>query len=221
VNGLRNLPRPVLLALPALGGIVVIALGWFLLVSPQGQRAASLRTQAASVRQQVSDELAQAAAAKTAAGAPTIRVADVYKLDKAMPSIEGMPDLLLQLNQLAEASGVDLASISPAAPTAGTTYSTLPVTLSVTGDFYSVTDLLYRLRNQVSVRNGALVATGRIFSVGSVSMTPVGKKVTANITLDTYIYAPVPATTTPSGTSTTQTDTTTTTSSGPSAAGTP
>ncbi len=70
-----------------------------------------------------------------------------------MPSILDMPDLLLELDQTASAAGVSLTSIAPTAPaTDPAGYSTVKVALNATGNFYSLTDLLYRLRNLVYVR---------------------------------------------------------------------
>ncbi|MHB8471146.1 MAG: type IV pilus inner membrane component PilO [Gaiellaceae bacterium] len=222
MSRLRSLPQPVLLALPVAAGAVVLVLGMLVLVSPQGGKAAALRAQAAAVQQQAADEIAQAAAARSATGAPRIKVADVYKLVKAMPSTADIPDVLLQLNQLAEQSGVSLESIAPGAASPLGAYSSLPLSLSAQGDFYSVTDFLYRLRNLVSVRAGALAATGRIYTIGSVSLSPSGKLVTASIALQTYVYGGTTTAVTAAPTGTTATTTTTTPgASGPSAAGAP
>ena len=224
-----------LIALVALGGLLIVGAGWMLLLAPKQKEIASLRQQTAAARQQIADDLSRAAVARNATGAPTIKVADIYKLTTAMPSITDMPDLLLELDQAAKAAGVTLQSIAPGPITASSTgvgYSTIPITVAAGGNFYTITDLLYRLRNFVYVRSGALEANGRIFSVSNVSLTPNGRAVTAQITLDTYVYGTAtPATpglpTQTTGTSTTGTSTTTTTaatpppasSSGPSAAG--
>jgi hypothetical protein len=60
----------------------------------------------------------------------------------------------------------------------------------VKGDFYSLTDLLYRLRSLVAVRDGALDVSGRLFSVKSVGFTPEGQgtSLSANIQLSTYTF---------------------------------
>jgi Tfp pilus assembly protein PilO len=225
----KPLPKAAVPALIGVGGLLVLVVGWMLLVSPQKKKIADLKQQAASVQQQIQDSLAQAAAAKSVASAPKIKVADAYKLAKAMPSIADMPDVLLELDQTARDAGVALTTISPSQPSPSATggYETLQISVAATGTFYSITDLLYRLRNLVWVRNGALEANGRLFSVNNLSLAPAagGKSVTASLTLTTYIYggtpaapaAPaVPAATT---TSTDTTATTTTPSSGPSAAG--
>ena len=224
-------PKWMPVALVVAGAGVVLLAGWMLVLSPKQKTISGLHAQTAAVEQQISADLNRAATARSSTGAPTIRVADIYKLQTAMPSTTDMPDLLLELDQTAKAAGVQLQSIAPgaaAASTPGVSYETVPVTLAATGNFYSLTDLLYRLRNLVYVRAGALEANGRIFTINGVTLSPSGKVVTANITLDTYVYGatPTPAAALPTaapGSTTAATTTTATTtpspSPGPSAAG--
>jgi Tfp pilus assembly protein PilO len=219
-------------------GIAVAALlvgvgGWKFVVSPQNTKAASLRDQAAGIRQQVAQNLAAAAAARNpvAAQSQPVRVADLYKLAKAMPSDADVPDLLIELSRVTKEAGVTVTTLSPSATTAGSTGgpATIPISLNVTGDFYSVTDLLYRLRNLVWVRNGALEASGRLFSIDSVNLSPTqGHSITASISLHAFVYGGAATSTTPATPPATTTDTTVTTtttsdtsSGGPSAAGAP
>lgn len=222
----KAVPKNAVLGLIVAAGLIVFAAGWMLAVRPLGHQAATLRAEKAFVYRQIADSVAQRAPA-TATSAPKIRVADVYKLATAMPSILDMPDLLLELQQTAQAAGVQLLSISPtpAAAAAGTSgYTTEKLTLSVAGDFYGLTDLLYRLRNLVYVRGGALHANGRLFSVQNMTLSPAGTAaknlLNANIDVDTYVYgAAAAATPAPAATTTTTSTTTTTTTSGPTAAG--
>ena len=189
-----SLPKPAQFALVGVGAALVLLLGWMVLLGPKQKQVSNINAQTAAVNQQIADDLTRASTARGADNAPTLKVADVYKLTTAMPSILDMPDLLLELDQTASAAGVTLDSMSPGQPTTASTsgYSTLDVDLNVTGNFYSLTDLLYRLRNLVYVRSGALQANGRIFSVTSVNLTPADNVVTAAITLTTYVYGSVP-----------------------------
>jgi Tfp pilus assembly protein PilO len=220
-----NLKKNGLVVVVGVCGVLALALGWVVLLGPKQKTIADLRQQTAAVRQQISDDLARAATARSATGAPAIKTADIYKLETAMPSIVDMPDLLLELDQTAKAAGVSLQSITPSALTdSGTGYSIEHIIMSVDGNFYTVTDLLYRLRNFVYVRSGTLQANGRIFSVDNLTLSPNGKVITAQITLDTYVYGsaaapPAPGIpVAPTGT-TTSTTTTTPAASGPTAAG--
>lgn len=211
----------------AVSGVLVLALGWLVLLGPKQKQVGDLKQQTAAVRQQIADDLSRAATARSATGAPTIKTADIYKLETAMPSITDMPDLLLELDQTAQSAGVKLQSIQPSAPAEGASgYSTVHITLSADGNFYTLTDLLYRLRTLVYVRSGSLEANGRIFSIDTVNLSPTsGTQMLATITLDTYVYgAPLTSggtsltatSTTPAATGTT---TTSSASSGPTAAG--
>lgn len=227
----KPLPKAAVIGGIVAAGLVVLLLGWMVVISPAHKKAAKLEKDTAAVQTQITQQLAAVAAAKSAAvnPAPTIKVADVYKLSKAMPSSADVPDILLQLSQVAQDSGVQLQSISPAGTQldAATGQTQLMYSLAIEGDFYTVTDLLYRLRNLVSVRGGALNASGRVWTVDNVSFAPAGRQLTVNLSLHTYVYgtpavvAPVP-TAAPTDTST---DTTTTTQStdsgGPSASGAP
>jgi Tfp pilus assembly protein PilO len=220
-----KLPKQAQFALVGVGALLVLLMGWMLLLSPKQKEIANLNSQTSAVRQQIADDLTRAATARSASTVPTIKVADVYKLTTAMPSITDMPDLLLELDQTAKSAGVSLDAISPGAPAPTTDgYSTIDITVSATGNFYSLTDLIYRLRNLVYVRSGALQANGRIFTIDRISLTPGDGSIGAQLTLTTYVYGPTAASSsaapgaTTSTTSTT-TATTTTPPTGPSAAG--
>lgn len=205
------------------GAILVVALaGWFLLVRPQGAKVADLKRQATDVEQRIQAYHQQVAAARSA---PKIEVADVYRLAKAMPSKTDMPDLVLELSQLARDTGIRFDSISPQAATAVGSYQVLPITVTFNGNFYNLSDFLYRLRSLVSVHAGRLDATGRLFAVDTLTFneSPLRfPQIQATLVIDAFVYgagAPVPtAIPTPTETTTSTTATTTTTESAPSGA---
>jgi len=225
VNLNLNLQKNGLAVLVAVGAVAVVALGWLVLIGPKQKQIGDLKQQTAAARQQIADDLARAATARGATGAPQIKTADIYRLQTAMPSAVDMPDLLLELDTTAKAAGVNLESISPSAlADSGNGYATERVSLTADGNFYTLTDLLYRLRNMVYARGGVLESNGRIFSVDSVTISPNGNKLSANITLETYVYGALPgatsSSTVPGATSTTDTTTSSTPSSpAPSTAG--
>ena len=204
------------------GDLLLLVFGWFLLIGPQRSTAASIKRAANAAEAQAalaSAEISASTTPITQPKQPAIKTAYLYKLSKAMPMTTDMPNLLLELNQVVQQSGVQLSSISPSPPDLT---GTSAITLSVTGDFYSLTDLLYRLRTLVSVHNGALDVSGRLFSIQSVGLTPTGtnRQLTASISLSAYTFGSTPAVPasipiTPTDTSTT--DTTSTTTSSPSA----
>lgn len=203
------------------GGVLLFGLAaWFLVVHPQSGKVASLKKQSVDVQEKIDAYHQQVAAARTA---PKIEVADVYRLAKAMPSKTDMPDLVLELSQLARDTGISFDSISPQPVAAVGSYSVLPISVTFNGNFYNLADFLYRLRSLVTVHAGRLDATGRLFSVDTLAFNQGEKKfpqIQATLVIDAFVYAaapaPVPAATPPPAASTTTTTTTTTTGETPS-----
>lgn len=171
------------------GGVLLVGLlGWFLLVRPQGAKIKSLRAQQAEVQRKIDDRRQQTAAAR---GTPTIHVADVYRLAKAMPDKVDMPDLLLELSQLARDSGIEFDSITPAAAASLTGYQVVPITVTFNGNFFNLSDFLYRLRTLVDVQNAELDATGRLFNVDTISFsegTSGFPSIQASLVIDAFVY---------------------------------
>ena len=213
---IKGLSQNALIAI-VVGGVLIFGLAtWFLLVRPQGGKAANLKEQAASVQQKIDAYRQQAAAARSA---PKIQVADVYRLAKAMPNKTDMPDVVLELSQLARDTGIRFDSISPQPLAPIGSYSVLPITVTFNGNFYNLADFLYRLRSLVTVHAGRLDATGRLFSVDTLMFNEGEAKfpqIQATLVIDAFVYAvaaaPAPTATPPaSTTTTTTTDATTTT----------
>jgi len=213
-----KLPRRGAVFLIIGGDLLLLLLGWMLLVSPQRHTATSIARATQAVEAQILEahRLVQQPPAPTAAPKqPEIRTAALYQLAKAMPATTDMPDVLLELDQVARAAGVTVNSITPGGISPGNGFGVLPINLTFSGDFYSLTDLLYRLRALVTVRHGALDASGRLFAVDTVGLNGGGSQLNASVTVDTFVYgaaySTTPAVPTPPSTETTGTDTTTTT----------
>jgi type IV pilus assembly protein PilO len=197
------------------GAVLVFGLaGWFLLVRPQGAKVTDLKAQATEVQSKIDAYRQQVAAARAV---PKIEVADVYRLAKAMPDRTDMPDLVLELSQLARDTGIRFDSITPQQPAPIGSYSVMPISVLFQGNFYNIADFLYRLRSLVSVHAGRLDATGRLFSVDTLTFNESTLKfpqIQATLTIDAFVYGsgvPVPVPTTPTTTTTTTTPAATTT----------
>jgi Tfp pilus assembly protein PilO len=200
---LAALDVKVKLGLVALGLIVLAFAGHTFVVAPQGAESAKLQAQ---IDAQQTLTFKAEALARTGLHPPTIQVADLFRLARAMPDREDMPGIILTLSQVARSSGITLSSIAPSAPVADPAqpaYMTQTIALSVSGDFYSLSDFLYRLRSLVAVHHGKLQADGRLFNVENVTLAAgVGSfpQMTASLSIEAFVYvAPVaaPATTAP------------------------
>lgn len=185
---MSKLPTPAKLGLLAAATLLALVAGWLLLIGPKRSETKKLAGEIAETRQAIAS--AQGASA-TPSPAPTIRVADLFKMSRAMPNTADVPGLLLQLSRVAAETGVNFESITPHDPVPGTGYQQISVDLVFEGRFYDLSDFLFRLRNFVSVHNGVLHATGRLFSVDSISFdqgTLHFPQVKAALTVSAYLY---------------------------------
>jgi type II secretory pathway pseudopilin PulG len=187
----RGLSQPVVITLIVVGFLLVGAGGWFTLIRPQHTKASDLDTQIADTNSAIDAARALTLEAKKGA---QIRVADLYRLTKAMPDQVDMAGILLELNQVAEDSGITFEQITPSAtatPISG--YLAIPITVEFQGNFYDLSDFLYRLRNLVDVRHGTLDATGRLFAIDEVDFAeapppPGFPQISAHLVIDAFVY---------------------------------
>lgn len=214
--------------------VLVAVIGYFALISPKRSTASSLKNQTAAVQAQIAAN--RSTAFKQAL--PAVRAATIFSLTQAMPSKLDTPDVILQLNGLAQDSGISFDQIQPGASSSASAqaipgatvtpdpFAAEPIQVKFTGSFYNLLAFLQRLRNLVRVQNGNLFTAGRLYDVTNVSFAEGGAgwpQVQATLTIDAFVpqapvAAAVPTTAGATSTSTTTTSTTTTTSNPTSAA---
>src|SRR2546423_8745270 len=134
-----------------------------------------------------------------------------------MPDSNDMAGVLLALSQEAQDTGITFDSITPQASVPQVGYQVLPVQLVFQGNFYNLSDLLFRLRNLVTVRNQELQSSGRLFNVDTIAFAeaPSGfPEIQATLTIDAFVYGNsavgAPLSTTPGATGSTDTTSTST-----------
>ena len=188
-------PRALLIVV--IGGVLVYGLVfWFVLVSPKRAEASALKTEVAALEITVTNARI-AATPRSNEDTKPIAVADIFRLAKAMPSTPDMAGILLELDRIAEETGIEFQSVMPAASVLVGDYQTVPITLAFNGNFYELSDFLFRLRTLVGVRAGELRAAGRLFSVESISFAESSKgfpELGATLSVVAYVYgSDVPA----------------------------
>jgi hypothetical protein len=184
----RKLSPRTLYVLVAVGLIVYAAGFWFMLVAPKRALGTELEAEA------VTTELAVTAARAAAVAPPDaqpIAVADIFRLAKAMPAVPDMPGILLELARIADETGIEFQSITPQTSAVAGDYQSIPINLVFDGNFYELSDLLFRLRTLVGVRHGELEATGRLFSVEEIAFAEAASgfpEITASLTVNAYVF---------------------------------
>ena len=185
---MKGLPKPAAIAIVIVGLLVVSAVGYFLLISPQRSKSAELALEAQSVQAQIQALRTANAAVRDV---EPIRVADLFRVSKAMPDTDDMPGMLLELNRIARETGIRFESITPQESGDAGGYMRRPIDLVFDGNFYELSDFLFRLRSLVRVRGGQLEATGRLFTVNSLNFVESEREFPrskATLNVSAYVY---------------------------------
>jgi Tfp pilus assembly protein PilO len=180
----------------AVVAVVLIVAWYFLLLSPTRIKLSDLDGQVQAQQAALAtakQEVARLESYKKTA--PQSR-ADIVRLGKMLPESEGIPSLIIELTRTADASGVDLNSISRGATQTGTPFGLQSVTLQVTGRFFDVEDFLYRLEGYVAFRNASFRVTGRLLEVKTLTITGAATTtsgsappLTVSVELNAYLWA--------------------------------
>jgi Tfp pilus assembly protein PilO len=191
-KGNKDVPVAYLVA----AGVLIAAIAAYVaLVRPLGSKSDALQSQIDDTQVQIESAQRQLAAAERPNN--VIKVADLVELAKAMPDETDVATAMLELSATAQAAGVEFTSVQPGAPIPGSGFTRFPLTVSFVGNYYDLTELLYQLRQAVTVRDGVLDARSRLFTIDSlnwhepdIEQFPI---VQADLVISTYIYGVNPA----------------------------
>jgi Tfp pilus assembly protein PilO len=196
----------------AIGLAILLAVVYLGLLRPKAGEASALDLEIANLESTLTLRTHQGDAAPPAV---QIDVADLFRLAKAMPSSEDMAGIILELNAVADSAGVRFVSIQPSESVTKGDYNAVPINLTFEGNYYDLTDFLFRLRNLVTVKEGVLEATGRLYTLDVLDLheqpTERFPKIQALLTISAYSYGAPPAAAGLAPTTTTSPATTTTT----------
>jgi type II secretory pathway component PulM len=209
-----RLSPPVQIALVGAGLLVLAVAGYMLLVKPKRSEASKLDAQIADVRHQIADRRSASTVRQISVA---VKTADLSRLAKAIPSDANMASVILELNDVATDAGIVFDSIAPQPAVADNGYQVQPITLTFSGNYFTLTDFLFRLRQLVQVRDGRLGVTGRLFGVQSITFSENDTRkfpfIDADLLVNAFAFggaAAAPAGALPAPTSTTTTETATT-----------
>ena len=162
--------RKIRLVLMGVAILVVAVLCWFFLLSP-------IRGEIAETDEAIEDQLQQVSLAKTTlAQAESMREegkgnqARLLELNKMVPPEEELPSLLLQLQDLADQSGIEFIALTPGSPagdTEGADFLVLPLDLEFSGTYFDVSDFAYRAEHMVA-------GPGRLLAIESLDLAAAG-----------------------------------------------
>ena len=173
---------------------IVLAVAYFALIRPKAAESAKLDGEIVALEEQ-----ATLAGNAVPTEGPRVRidVADLLRLAKAMPDGSDIAGIMLELNAMAASSGISFVAIQPADPLSFTDSSAVPINLTFLGNYYDLTDFLYRLRNLVTVKEGVLDASGRLYTLDALDLHEAPEQkfplIEAVLTISAYSYGAAPA----------------------------
>jgi type IV pilus assembly protein PilO len=185
-----------LLILGALGIVLLIIIYYFLLLSPllgrldeQAQARDSKQAQLEQVQQQV-NELEE-----VRRQSPDIE-RQLLELSKRIPAQPQIPTFVVQVQEIAVASGVTQLSVDPepsTSPEGGGDYRVVPVTMRFNGTYDEMQDFLLRTRNLARLVTVTNVDYSRAGNETTTSNPSVESLLDVEIQADVY-YQPTDAT---------------------------
>jgi type IV pilus assembly protein PilO len=185
-----------ILILGALGIVLLIIIYYFLLLSPllqrlneQAQARESKQDQLEQVQQQV-NELEE-----VRRQSPDIE-RQLLELSKRIPAQPQIPTFIVQVQEIAFASGVTQLSVDPEAsttPEGGGDYRVVPVTMHFNGTYDEMQDFLLRTRNLARLVTVTKVDYSHASGETTTSNPSVETLLDVEITADVY-YQPTDAT---------------------------
>ena len=164
--------------LAAVALVVIIALGWFFAISPTRNNIATTNDQIANERAKLATAQAQVAQAQETSKQGKENQARLLELAKMVPNAEEIPSLLLQIQDLANESGISFIAITPGAPVQLNQYQILPLQVQFEGRFFDLSDFVYRAEQMVA-------GPGRLLAIKSLGLTPTGTTAASTSSLGT------------------------------------
>jgi hypothetical protein len=169
--------------------VVVVAAAWLLLVSPERAKVTNLNTQITAEQTTLDTEKSSLVVAEHARTAYGTDVHAVGVVDKAVPLSDEEPDLIRLINKEEVGHSIEWSttSITPGGAGAGG-FNSYNLSFAYRARWSDLQSFLAGL-DTLTQTNGANVgSTGRLFTVNSVAISPVGpNKVSATVSMTVYL----------------------------------
>ena len=164
--------RRIMYILAAVALVVIIALGWFFAISPTRNNIATTNDQIANERSKLATAQNQVAQAQETSKQGKENQARLLELAKMVPNAEEIPSLLLQIQDLANESGINFTTITPGTLIQLNQYQIIPLQVGFEGRFFDLSDFVYRAEQMVA-------GPGRLLAIKSLGLAPTATSATS------------------------------------------
>lgn len=167
--------------------VVVVALVWFLMLNPMRNDIASTEDAIQSEQVRLAAAQAKLAQAEVTRQEGRRNQARLLELAKLVPPSDEIPSLLLQIQALADQSGITFMAITPGDLIQSTDFQLLPLQVEFKGTFFPLNDFLYRIE-RMAAGPGRLLATKQLnLQLGD--LTPDGQELRVMMTIYAFEMA--------------------------------
>lgn len=193
-------------------GVAVLALIWFLAISPKRSDSSTVGVQISAQQERLDAARTQVASFSASRKRFQGLLAELRRIDVAVPARGEISTLLRELQQRARLRDSDLRlaklkigaapvegtqPVTPGAAAGSDGLSVLPFTFSYTGRYFDLIEILRAVRRSVTVRSGDLAIDGRLLTIDGLTFDrpePGSRLTKAVINATAYIAAtPAPA----------------------------
>ncbi len=194
------------IAIVVLAGVAILAALWMLAISPKREERSQVQANVAAQQARLSTAETQLASFEAAKKQFPVKLAELKRLDEAVPARGAISSLLRQLQRRAKVRNSDLRLVAlktgSAAPSGAGGVSTpgatvgpnglaaLPFEFEFTGEYFDLRDILATVRRSVIVRKDKVDVSGRLLTIDSMSFTrtdPTTTRTKATLSATAYI----------------------------------
>lgn len=193
----------------AVGAVILVAL-WMLAISPKRSESAEVRANVAAQQERLATAQAEVAKNQSAKKQYKGMLAELRRLDEAVPARGAIPDLLRQLQRRARVRNAELlvaalkagsgggatTGLTPGATPMPGGLAALPFNFTYSGKYFDLINVLKAARKSVTVtKSGDLKIDGRLVTIEGVSFAredPDSPLIKASVSGTAYIAAKAP-----------------------------
>lgn len=155
--------RKIRLLLSVVVLVVIVAVAWYFLISPLRTEISDTNAAITEQQEKLSSAQAKLAKAQTTRAEGKKNQARLLEMAKMVPQSTQVPSLLVQIQDLADQSGIDFLAVSPGEPTEAAGFQIVPLQLQFTGSYFDLSDFAYRVEQLVA-------GPGRLMTVKSIQL---------------------------------------------------
>jgi len=194
-----------------LAGVAILAALWMLAISPKRDERTTIKANVTAQEARLQTAQTQLASFEAAKQQFPAKLAELKRLDEAVPARGAISSLLRQLQRRAKVrnSNLRLVALKPSGaptPVAGATtpaapitpgasvgpdgLATLPFTFEFTGEYFDLRDILATVRRSMSVRKDKIKVGGRLLTIDGLTFIrtdPTSSKTKATLNATAYI----------------------------------